>query len=68
MKSSLKPGVTVGLFGILGVVLAMIESALYDAGYGVNVLANIDATIVELMILTVVVFFLLGSVIAVAKS
>ena len=61
-------GIIVGLFGILGIIFAAIQKAMYDSGTGVTALANMGLTITEVMIITIVLFTLVGAVFAVVKS
>lgn len=61
-------GLIVACFGVMGIVLAAIERILYDGGTGINALAKMGLTINEVMILTIVIFTLVGIILAVAKS
>ena len=61
-------GLIVLLFGILGIILAAIQKALYDSGTGVTALSNMGLTITEVMIVTIVLFTLVGTIFAVVKS
>jgi len=54
--------------GFAGVIMAFIEKTLYDGGVGVNALANMEITLTELMIITIVVWLLVGAVVALIKS
>lgn len=61
-------GIIVALFGILGIIFAAIQKTLYDGGTGVTALENMGLAITEVMVLTIVLFTLVGAVFAVAKS
>ena len=61
-------GIIILLFGILGIIFAAIQKALYDGGTGVTALSNMGLTITEVMIVTIVLFTLVGAIFAVVKS
>jgi len=61
-------GLIVACFGVMGLVFAAIEQMLYDGGTGVTALANMGLQITEVMILTIILFTLVGIILAVAKS
>ena len=69
MKSnSITPGLVVLGMGILGVITAVIEKALYDEGVGVNALSNMNITLTEVMTLTITLWLLVGCVVALWKA
>ena len=67
-RRDLNPGIIAMFCGFAGIILAFIEKALYDSAIGVNALANIELTITELMVLTIIVWVLIGIIIGVARS
>lgn len=61
-------GLIVACFGVMGIIFAAILKMLYDGGTGVDALANMEITITEAMVITIVIFTLVGIILAVAKS
>jgi len=62
------PGIIVMLCGFAGIIVAFIEKTLYDNGVGVTALSNMGVTLTEAMTITIVVWLLLGAVVAFSKS
>jgi len=56
------------LFGFAGVIVAFIEKVLYDDGVGVTALSNMGITLTEAMTITIVMWLLVGAVVALIKS
>jgi len=56
------------LCGFAGIIVAFIEKTLYDNGVGVTALSNMGVTLTEAMTITIVVWLLLGAVVAFSKS
>jgi hypothetical protein len=68
LANKIGPGIIVMLCGFAGVIVAFIEKTLYDNGVGVNALANMEITLTEAMTITIVVWLLVGAVVALIKS
>ena len=62
------PAFVLLFFGLAGVVVAFIEKTLYDGGVGVDALANMGVTLTEAMTITIVVWLLVGAVVALLRS
>lgn len=54
--------------GVIGLVLAVIATTIYDAGYFVNALANMDISIAEVRIIIIVLCLIIGIIIAAIKG
>ena len=65
---NVKSGVIVMLFGFAGIVIAFIEKTLYDNGVLVTALSNMGVTLAEAMALTIIVWILVGVIIAMFKG
>jgi hypothetical protein len=65
MGSAAKMGFIVLVFGIIGMVLALIESMLYDNEYLITAMISSQAELQGLMVVTIIISLLLGSVFAV---
>lgn len=61
-------GLIVACFGVMGIIFAAIEKMLYDGGTGVTALSNMGLEITEVMVVTIIIFTLVGVILAVAKS
>jgi len=64
-----KAGIIVLLFGLAGVILAMIHNGLYDSGVIIDeyVTTSQTITLANIMSITIVIWLLLGVVFAVAS-
>lgn len=68
MNPDLKPGIIVMFMGFAGLVLAAIEYVLYDEGVLVNDVTTLFGGLTAIMTLTVVLFLLVGTIIAMVKA
>jgi len=68
VNPDLKPGIIVMFCGFAGLVLAAIEKVLYDEGVLVNDVTTLFGGLTAIMTLTVVIFLLVGTIIAMVKA
>lgn len=61
---NISPAVVVMGFGFLGVILAFIEKTLFDRGVMVTALATAGLAITDVMTISIVIFILIGIIIA----
>jgi len=60
--------IIVVIFAVIGISLAMIFTTVYDQGHFVDALANMDITIDEVRVITVVLSLIAGVIIAAVKK
>ena len=68
MNKSVSAGIVVMLMFLGGIVIAFIEHALYTSGILIDEYVTGTITIGDIMIITIIMFALIGVVIAVAKN
>lgn len=67
MDSDVESGLVVMLFGVAGIVIAGLEHALYTRGVLIDDFIINSVTIADLMTLTIIVWLLLGMIVAIMK-
>ena len=60
--------VIIFICGVVGIVFAMIFTTIYDQGYFVDALSNMNITIEEVRIIVIVVWLIVGIIIAAVKK